>query len=859
MGTMWKRCLAFLRSRRLDGDLDDEIAIHLAMQEEEFRRKGMTAQAARLAARREFGGVAQAMENYRERRGLPWLEATMRDLRYAARGLRRSPGFTAAAVLSLALGIGANTATFSLFYALLLKMLPVPRPAELVTLRTRPGFGFFSYPFYEELNRRTDLFTGVAAHRVLSTVRLDAAAVRMEPVSHNYFAVLDLRPTLGRFFVDGPEDERSAVVSYRLWRRQFSADPAVLGRTVRVDGRPTTIIGVAPPGFHGDEIESRVDLWVPFKPIRSANVGAYQLLARRRPGTATRQVQSAMNVLMANRDAVYEHSTGRREKPWIEVSAGGIGFSRLRDDFARPLQILMATVLLVLLATCTNIAHLLIARGAARRKEIAVRISLGAGRARLVRQMFMESLLLAGTGSLFGVALAWWGSRALLLFVPERLTGSLDVAPDARVLLLAAVLSAMAALFFGLLPAFRSTAVDPVAGLRADSAPRKGRPMLRRALVTAQVAFSVLLVALAGLFGHSLAGLRMVDMGFRQQTVITTWLYYPDGWKDAQQRAAWRRFVAGAKTLSGVAAASYVSPDLLQVGSRPIGVRGPSSGRSGTVPLALAGPQFFQTLGTEVRLGRDFAETDAAASRKIAVVNESFVREYLDGDRNPLERVFTVGEENEPRHIVGIVPDIAHQDIRRKPLPAIYLPYSQFDDVYGNPAIVVRTSAPPAAVISGLRRQMAAMGLEVSDPQTVEHRVDESIFQERMLAAVSGFFGALALLLAAIGLYGVVAYGTAQRAGEIGIRVALGAQRPHLLWLALRDALVLVCLGLAVGLPAAIAAGRAVRSILFGTGAADAFALSFTALVLLAVGMTAAFVPARRAASMDPMRVLRTE
>ena len=520
----------------------------------------------------------------------------------------------------------------------------------------------------------------------------------------------------------------------------------------------------------------------------------------------------------------------------------------------------MATVLLVLLATCINIAHLLVARGAARRKEIAVRISLGAGRGRLVRQMFAESLVLTAAGSLLGVALAWWGGRYLLLFLPGRLAGRLDVTPDGTVLVFAALIAAASALIFGLVPALRCSAVDPVAGLRADSGGARGRPVLRRALVSAQVAFSVMLIALAGLFGHSLAALRMVDLGFRQQTVITAWLYYPSGWKDSDQEAAWRRFVNETKRLPGVAAASYCSPDVLQIGSRPVGVRVQGSDRSGTVPLGLAGPQFFETLGTRLRLGRDFDANDTAASRKVVVVNEAFVREYLGGTANPLERVLNLaGEDRESRHIVGVVPDIAHQNIRKKALPAIYLPYPQFHDVYGSPAMLVSASVPPAAVISAMRREMAAIGIEVSDPQTVAHRIDESIYQERMLATLSGFFGGLALLLAAIGLYGVVAYGTLQRAGEIGIRMALGAGRAGLIWLVLRDALLLVTIGLAVGLPAALAAGRAVRSILFGIRPADAMAFTLTGLVLLAAGMGAAFVPARRAASMDPMGALRRE
>ncbi len=788
------------------------------------------------------------------------IENAARDLRYAVRGLGRSPGFTAAAVLSLALGIGANTAIFSLFYALMLRMLPVPRPAELVSLYHGPGWGLFSYPVFQDLNRRTDLFTGVAAHRQLSRVGLDTGSALLEPVSTNYFEVMQLRPALGRFFTDEPQDRQSVVLSYDLWLNRLGADPKVLGRSLRVDGKPLTIVGIAPPGFHGEEIERPVGLWAPFKPVNRPDVSMYLLLARRRPDVSRRQVQSAMDVLMAHREAVYENQSGRYQKPYIEVRDGAIGFSLLRDEFAKPLRILMAAVLLVLLATCANIAHLLVARGAARQKEIAVRISLGASRGRLVRQALAESLLLAAAGGAMGIGLAWWGARYLLLFIPAWRAGSLDVNPHPAVLAFAVSISVAAAFLFGLVPALRSSAVDPVAGLRSGAGGGKGRPVLRRLLVTAQVAFSVVLVSLAGLFGHSLAAIRMVDMGVRQQSVITCWPRYPRGWTSAQIGAGWRRLVEEANRLPGVLSASYSSPHVLQVGSWPVNVRVPETGREGKTPIELAGPRYFETLGTPLRAGREFDTGDTARSRKVAVVNETFVREYLGGAANPIGRMLTLPDDDPaPRYIAGVVQDIAHRDIRRKPMAAIYVPYSQLEDMYGTPAIVVRAGGPPAAAISALRRELAAVGFEESDPQTVAQLIDESIFQERMLATLSGFFGGLALLLSAIGLYGVVAYGTAQRAGEIGIRMALGAQRPHLLWLVLRDALLLVALGLSAGMPVALAAGRAVSSVLFGIRSADPLALGLTALVMLGAGIAAAFLPARRAASLEPMQALRRE
>jgi predicted permease len=807
----------------------------------------------------------------------------MNDIRYALRGLRRNPGFTSAAVLSLALGIGANTAVFSLFQTLMLRMLPVSRPAELVTLyRTGAwGPGHSSYPLYRELAGRTDLFTGVAACTDVSQVRFSsghAEFARREFVSGNYFAVLGVSAGLGRLFLEGdnliPKAHPLAILSDDFWRSRFGADRAVLGRTLVVDDQPLTVIGVAPPGFRGVDVERHPDIWVPLMmypgSIQSPGMHWLSLIARRRPPVSRRQIQAAADVLLRQYLAATYGATSNAAfrqmamNQHMEVREGGLGMSLLRDRFAKPLSVLMAAVGLVLLAACANVANLLLARGAMRQKEIALRLGLGATRGRLVRQALTESLVLAASGSVMGILFAWWCERGILRFLPAASVAPFESAPDPVILVFTLSLSLFSVFLFGLAPALRSTAVDPVTGLRAGGlhVPGRRRPTLRSALVIAQVAFSVVLVVLAGLFGHSLAAMRAVDLGFRNQNVLAFSLDFPRTWKPEAIQAARARFLAQAESMPGVSSVTYSFPGPFQDGSWTSTLRVPGSAQPETdvsVDLRNAAPRFFETLAGTPLLGREFDRTDTAGSRKVAVVNQAFVRQFLPGFPNPLGQTLVFGEGNAPV-IVGLVRDIRSHSLSQEPKPAVYLPASQLP---GNwpPTILIRSQLPPSAIVPGIRRELEKLGAGVamSEPQTIRQQIDDSIFQQRMLATLGGFFGALALLLAAVGLYGVVAYGTARRAAEIGIRIALGARRSQVLWMVLRHALLLVVLGLAAGLPFALAVARMVNSLLFGIKPADPLTFVTTAAVLAAIGLAAAFLPAHRAATLDPTRVLRHE
>jgi predicted permease len=887
MLTLWKRLAALFHRARLDRDLDEEIAAHLAMQEEEFRQRGMSAAAAHAAARREFGGVAQTAEVYRETRGFPWLETAVQDVRYALRGLKRNPGFTAAAVLSLALGIGANTAIFSMYHALLLRMLPVTHPEQLVSLYRTGGWGrgFCSYPLYREIRQRTDLFSGVVGRTGVNKSSFRAGnsglteKAQVEMVTGNYFAVLGVAPAIGRLFTDDdnriPKGHPLAVLSFDFWRRRFGGDPAVLGQTVTVDNDRLTVIGVAARGFRGVEVDHHPDLWAPAMMADTDinNPGQYWLwiVGRRHAQVPVSKVQAAMQVLLQqhltalygnNQNAPFRKTAMDQH---MEVREGGVGLSDLREDFATPLTILLAAVGLVLLAACANVANLLLARGAARQKEIAVRLSLGATRARLMRQSLTESLLLALMGTGVGILLAWWGERGVLQFLPASAGDPFDAAPNTTALAFTIGIAIVAAALFGLAPAWRSTAVDPADCIKS-AGPQGGRrhSALRQMLVVAQVAFSVMLVVLAGLFAHSLAALRSVDLGFRNQNVIAFFLEIPGSWKPDQSAAARDGLLARLETLPGVSLVSFGMPGPFQGGFANSSMVVPGSEVTAREPAWVSmqdvAPRYFEIIGSTPAMGREFTRTDTATSPKVAVVNQTFVRKFLPGERYPLNRVLSFDTRKlDPVAIVGVVRDIPHQGLKEKLAPTVYVPMTQVSAFSG--AVLLRSQRSAEDLAPAIRREVARLGPEVdaSDPKTIRQRIDESIFQDRLVATVGGFFGVLALLLAAIGLYGVMAYAAARRAREIGIRIAMGAKRGEVLWMVLRGSLALVLAGLAIGVPVSLLAARKVAPVLFGIRADDSLTFVTTACVLLAVGLAAAFVPARRAASMEPMQVLRQE
>jgi predicted permease len=716
-----------------------------------------------------------------------------------------------------------------------------------------------------------------AAFRAGNGDRPETAQV--ESVTGNYFSMLGVAPAIGRVFSDDdnvtPHGHPLAILSYDFWKRRFGGDPAAIGQIVTVDKDRLTVIGVAARGFRGVEVDHHPDLWEPAMMADASFADASNfwlwIVGRRQPQVPIAKVQAAMQVLLeqhvmalygSNPNSAFKKKAMDQK---IEVRPGGVGLSDLREDFAQPLVILLAAVGLVLLAACANVANLLLARGAARQKEVALRLSLGATRARLMRQALTESLLLALAGSAFGILLAWWGEGAILQFLPAASGDPFDASPNAIAMAFTIGIAILAAALFGLAPAWRSTAVDPAECIKSGGS-HSGRrnSALRQTLVVAQVAFSVMLVALAGLFGHSLAALRSVDMGFRNQSVIGFAIGMPFSWKVEQAAAAREGLLTRLEGLPGVSLVSFGCPGPFRFGWSSASVRVPGSELTAHEPAWVSthqvAPRYFEIIGSTPVIGREFALSDTATAPKVALVNQAFVRTFLPGERYPLNRVLTFKEGvPEPIAIVGVVRDIPHQGLKEKIEPTVYLPVAQSPAYFG--AVLIRSARSAKDLAPAIRREIDKLGPDFSayDPKTIRQRVDESIFQDRLVATVGGFFGGLALLLAAIGLYGVIAYSAARRAREIGIRIAMGAKRGAVLWSVLRGSLALVLAGLAVGVPLALVAARKVAPVLFAIKADDSLTFVSTGVVLLAVGLAAALIPARRAASMDPMAVLREE
>ena len=636
------------------------------------------------------------------------------------------------------------------------------------------------------------------------------------------------------------------------------------------------MIGVAAPGFHGVEVESRADLWVPAMMFRGqimqSGMHWIWIMARCRPEIPRGRIQAAANTIMqqylmsvygAQRNSAFGKFALEQK---IEVRDAGVGISMLREAFGKPLTILMAAVGLVLLIACANVANLLIARGAARRREIAMRFSLGATRARLVRQWLIESLLLALLGSALGLAFAVWGARYILLFLPPGAVERFDVSPDAAVLGFTVGISILCAILFGLAPALRATSLDPVAALKDGGAQQPGRGAragFRKALVVVQVALSVVLVVAAGLFAHSLAGLRAVDPGFSAQNVLTFSLDYPRAWKAPIRRSiangcwrGWRKCRALSRPVMARPARIRAAPGWLRSAFPD------RNAPPGKPPKSTSRPSVRLILKPSA-CGRCGAgnSTNPTSGRRAACSGEPGVRARIFPRRARPHRAryqlrrLRRPEGGTPTYIVGLVRDILHDGLKTTAKPTVYVRFHEGDLVF-DPTLLVRGAPLPA-----VRRVVNALdpGVALTEPRTLTERVDDSIFIERLVATLSGFFGALALLLAAIGIYGVMAYSVARRTAEIGLRIALGAAPGRIEWIVLRDGLLLIALGAAIGLPLALAAAKICSSLLYGIKADDPLTLLLTVAVLLATGALAAFFPARRAAAVEPMEALRHE
>jgi predicted permease len=844
------------------------------------------------------------------------------DLRFGIRLLLKHRGFTAVAVLSLALGIGANTAIFSLINAALLKTLPVKDPQRLVFFMVAGPQGTgpsYSYPLVEQFKRNNHSFTDIIAASRLSRTRLtepgtsgQVESVQTGRVSGNFFSALGVGAVAGRTLTEDDEKPGSvqpvAVISYNFWKRRFGLDPGVVGRKVTLDDFPFTIIGVAPPGFFGIEVGSSPDLWWPIQMTPQVMPGSQILndsstrwlyvMARLKPGVNVEQARADMNAVFRQSlneiepERLASFTPTQRRNHFernIQLVAGGTGFTWLRERIKQPLLILLAVVGLVLLIACANVANLLLARAAARRKEIAVRLAIGAGRWRLIRQLLTESLLLAALSGALGLLLAQWGARLLLAYLPPEQTGAFDLAPDATVLGFTLAVSLLTSLLFGLAPALGATRLNLTSSLKDAVGERAGRSRLtpHKLLVVTQVALSLFLLVGAGLFVRSLRNLKSLDAGFDRENVTLFSFSAPRSYTPAQRMNLYRQALERLEALPGARAASLASFSLLSgSGSNSnIVVEGYAQRPDEDMDChrLLVGPKYFATMGMTLLQGRDFSQQELqpqgdwsaaqpAASQSpqpqssaplAAVINQTMAR-YFFRDGNPLGRRFRLQRgplQNIPIEVIGVIKDAKYYNLREQTPRTFYL--SLFQQPRGGAAgiMLLRSFADPASTAVAIQRAVRELDPQVQalDLRTMNEVVDASLMQERFVAQLGSFFSLFALLLASIGLYGVMSYGAAQRTREIGIRMAIGARPSDVIWLVLRETMLLVGAGVIIGLSAAFAVTRLVASLLFGLSPTDPLTVALAALLMLIVAALAGYLPARRAARVNPIAALRHE
>ncbi|HXA50710.1 MAG TPA: ABC transporter permease [Candidatus Acidoferrum sp.] len=860
-------------------ELERELRAHLELEAEEHRDAGMTPPAARYASQRVFGNTARVMEETREAWGFQAFEQLLQDVRYGLRTMRRSPGFTAIAVLSLTLGIGANTAIFSLINVLMLRPLAVKEPDRLVEILTHRGKGHgnaFSWQTYRYLRDGSSLWELAASHRNSLYTRVEGLGtekIEGQYCTGNYFPMLGIQPALGRLI--GPEDDRMgspatvAVVSWAYWKNRLGMDPGVIGRKVEVEDVPFTIVGVAPRDFVGLQVGLSEDIFIPLatepltrRPTYTANAGYkwLQLISRAKPGVSLEQIHAAMNVLFRRTLEIEAQDRHESSIPdWtIDVAPAGSGFSLLRDQFSKPLLVLMAIVCVLLLIACANVAGMLLAKGAARQREMALRVSLGAGRLRLVRQMVTESLILSGAAAILGVALAYAGGEFLVrILASGRLPIELQVTPDARVLLFTAGLALCTGIVFGLIPAFRAA---PAFRDSSRGGETRARRFLGKALIASQVAFSVVLLTAAGMFLRNLSSLKNRDIGVRREGVVMVALDPShSGYEQGQLASEYQRLLGRIELIPGVHSASLCWMPPIAGG----GMDGNAFLDGSTAPMYvyknLVGPRYFETVGTSLLAGREFDLRDQAGSTPVAIVNRTLARAAF-GDGNPLgHRIKYKVDDSTWYEIVGVVSDAKYVYIREKTQPTVYVatmqqsrPASQF---------VIRTAMPLVEVMPPVRQAIRGMqrSVLIGKITTLETFIDSSIVEERLIATLSSLFGALGSLLAAVGLYGLLAYTVARRTNEIGIRMALGANRGSVIRMVLSEAILMVLAGLAAGVPLAIAGERAAGSMIPNLPAGLWMPVAMGVAAMIATGIVAAYLPARRASRVDPMVALRYE
>jgi predicted permease len=880
------RLRSLFKRDRVETELDEELRFHVERLTEEHIARGLSREDARLSALRAMHGLEQRKEECRDARRVRVLEDAAVDVRYSLRMLRRSPTFTAVAVLTLALGIGANAAIFNLIDAALLRTLPVADPESLVLVQVanrqgRPSSSF-SYPQFLYMRDHVRRLSGVFAQARVD-LNLSAGTLTDAPsgelVSDNYFSVLGVTLPLGRGFRSG--DQMVAVVSDRFWTTRLGGSADVLGRAMTLNGVPFTVIGVTPSRFFGIDPGRAPDVYVLLTDTdRLAHTGPrlarpnsfwLELTGRLQPGTRAEEARAELDVI--SQQSVSELARSTTVRPGllkylstrrIVLSPGDKGSAGLRQRFGRPLLIVMLIVGLVLLIACANISGLLLARATARQREMALRQALGAGRGRLWRQVLTESLVLAIAGGLLGVLFASWSSAALIGFLGDTFV---EVTPSPRVLAFTLAVSVATALLFGLVPAMGLTRPDLVPALKNDAG---GRPSIRRlrlrtVLVAGQVALSLLLLIGAGLFIRTLTNFRSLDAGFEASHVLVASLNPGlSGYTPERQRVFFADLRQRLEALPDVVSVSAADQPLLggaYIDGLVVEGSAPGAGDDSGVQVKLVDARFFETMGIGIRLGRDFADQDNRDRPKVAIVNETLARTFFEG-QSPLGKHVGVGTTTADLEIVGVIADTKYRTLHDPVRSTVYLPLDQvMDSLRSGRVIHVRTSSDPANAFAAIREQVRVLdgNLPVANLSTFSDLVDRDLVQERLVATLSGFFGGLALILTAIGLYGGLAYAVQHRTHEIGIRMSLGAGRGAVIWLILRECFAIVVAGIAIGLPPTLWLSSLVRHQLYGLTPRDPTTLMIAIGLLIVVTTLAGYLPARRASRVDPMVALRCE
>jgi predicted permease len=894
------RLRALLGRKLLERELYEELRFHLEQLATKFVRAGFSLDEAQQMAHLTLQGIEQTKEQCRDARGTALLDTTAQDLRYALRQLKGAPAFAVVAIIVLALGIGANTAIFSLLDAVMLRSLPVRNPQQLLVPRwtakatphpydsddyepcfdsRRPkaeGGCTFPYPIFKLVESKGDIFSKAAAFAGPVQLNVDASVVTGEIVSGSFFGTLGVHAALGRTF-DEHDDTAGAgatiVLSYSYWQRAFGGDPFVIGKTVRLNAIPFTVIGVAESGFNRLSPGRASELWLPIHsasqlgiswaslPLDSEHHFWLKIIARAKPGITPARAEAALTALFRNEMVHRSKVLKSSSDPVVEITPADKALTGVREMLAKPLYVLMCAVSLILVITCANIASLMTARAAARQREIAIRLAMGAGRGRIIRQLLTESVVLAALGRIAGVAVAWWGTRSLIASIWWI---HLDVGPDLRILLFTTAISLSSGLLFGIVPAIRGTrafaAFDTGSGaLQQVMSSAARRPWFGKLLVVVQVALATVMLVGAGLFERTLVNLKTIDIGFDASNIL---LFGVDPvsvhYNEPQIRSLYRTLRDRLAALPGVKSVTYSQEALLSnsLSSGDYQIEGRPDRKTVHMNILDVGPDFFHTMGIPLLTGRAFTSSEFTTDRSVAIVNRAFVRQYVHG-RNPVGLHFADDAPAAPRYeIIGVAGDAKYNNLRDEVKPTAYIPLRK-----GVAHFEMRTAGNPSALIPALRAVMRKVDpdLPLFDLKTQTQQIDDTLVIERLVAHLSVSFGLLALTLACVGLYGLLSYEVTRRTHEIGIRLAIGAEPHTVRREILRETLGIVLVGLIIGVPAALLSTRALTAMLYGIEANDASTLLAIASILVTVAAVAGYLPARRASLVDPMVCLRYE